>query len=66
MQSSGGLTPTRRALRYWEARTGQDRLLATLDIVPYEVLGLSVSSDGQEVLFTRGFGNNDLMMIESF
>jgi len=62
----GALISTRRALRHWEVRTGQDQLLATLDTGPFEPFGLSASPDGQEVLFTRGVLSRDLMMIENF
>jgi len=62
----GTPTSTRRELRLWEARTGQDQLLTTLDTGPFEPFGLSVSPDGQDVLFTRGVLNRDLMMIENF
>jgi Tol biopolymer transport system component len=55
-----------RTLRHWDARTGQDRLITTLDTGPYAPLGLSVSADGQSVLFTHSTTAIDLMMIENF
>ena len=58
--------PSRRALRHWDARTGQDRLLATLDTGPLAPLGLSVSPDGQSVLFTHATRSQDLLMIDNF
>jgi hypothetical protein len=60
------VTPMQHALRYWDARTGQDRLLATLDTGPLGPLGLGVSPDGQSVLFVRSSRSEDLMMIENF
>jgi eukaryotic-like serine/threonine-protein kinase len=58
--------PPRRSLRYWNARTGEDRLVTTLDVgVIYDTC-LSVSPDGQTVLFTRDTRVDDLMMIENF
>jgi Tol biopolymer transport system component len=58
--------PLRRTLHQWDARTGQDRLLTTLDTGPYRPLGLSVSPDGQSVLYTHAARSADLMMIENF
>jgi Tol biopolymer transport system component len=58
--------PSRRGLRLWNAATGQDRLLATLDTGPAWPLGLSVSPDGRSVLFLRYSSSLDVMMIENF
>jgi serine/threonine protein kinase len=58
--------PSRRTLRLWEARTGQDRAIATLDTGEGEPTGLSVSPDGRTILYTRGSATADLMMIENF
>ena len=53
-----------RPLRYWDAATGQDRLVATLEA---DWIGnLSVSPDGQSVVYGRGWSTSDLMMIENF
>jgi Tol biopolymer transport system component len=56
--------PGRFALLDWDAGTGRDRLIATLDAD--FVQGLSVSPDGQSVLYMRGTESSDLMMIENF
>jgi eukaryotic-like serine/threonine-protein kinase len=58
--------PSRRTLRLWEARTRQDRAIATLDTGESEPAGLSVSPDGRTILYTRGSASADLMMIENF
>lgn len=64
-------TPTtedrsRRTLRHWDARTGQDRILDTLDTGDWIALGLSASPDGRSILYTRAAVSEDLMMIENF
>jgi eukaryotic-like serine/threonine-protein kinase len=53
-----------RPLRYRDAATGQDRLVARLDAD--WIGGLSVSPDGKTILYARGTSTSDLMMIESF
>ena len=55
-----------RNLRYWDAETGQDRLIAALDTGPDASAGLSASPDGRSVLFTHLSGGRTLMMIENF
>ena len=53
-----------RPLRYWDAATRQDRLVATLEA---DWIGsLSVSPDGQSVVYGRGLSTSDLMMIDNF
>jgi Tol biopolymer transport system component/tRNA A-37 threonylcarbamoyl transferase component Bud32 len=56
--------PTRRDLLYWDAATGRDRMVATLEADFLQ--GLSVSPDGQSVVYSRGTASSDLMMIENF
>jgi Tol biopolymer transport system component len=53
-----------RTLRYWDAATGQDRPVATIEAD--WIGGLSVSPDGQSIVFGRGTSTSDLMMIENF
>jgi Tol biopolymer transport system component len=55
-----------RILRHWDARTGQDRQLGTLDKGTWLALGLSVSPDGRSILYTHATASNDLMMIDNF
>jgi hypothetical protein len=66
-EDCGGLdaaVSARRRLRYWDALTGQDRLVATLDT---DVInGLSVSPEGGSIVFGRDRETSDLMMIENF
>jgi eukaryotic-like serine/threonine-protein kinase len=57
---------SRGFLRHWNMRTAQDRLLATLDTGDGIPLGLSVSPDGQSILYTHTTSSEDLMMIENF
>ena len=54
----------KRTLRFWDAATGQDRPVATLEAD--WVGGLSVSPDGQSIVYGRGWSTCDLMMIENF
>jgi serine/threonine protein kinase len=56
--------PTKHDLLYWDAASGRDRVLATLE-ADY-VQGLSVSPDDQSVVYSLGTANSDLMMIENF
>jgi Tol biopolymer transport system component len=51
-------------LRYWDAVTGQDRSVATLETA--WLGGLAVSPDGRSVLYGRSSSTSDLMMIENF
>jgi eukaryotic-like serine/threonine-protein kinase len=51
-------------LRYWEAETGRARPVATVETA--WLGGLSVSRDGQSILYGRSRGTSDLMMIENF
>jgi Tol biopolymer transport system component/tRNA A-37 threonylcarbamoyl transferase component Bud32 len=51
-------------LRYWDAATGQDRPVATLE--SDTIQGLCVSPDGQSILYGAVRGATDLMMIENF
>jgi hypothetical protein len=57
---------SRVALRHWDAETGRDRHVATLEVGSMGMLGLSVSPDGRSVLYTNGTLASDLMMIENF
>lgn len=56
--------PRESSLRYWDAATGQDRLVAALETDPFG--GLSVSPDGQSILYGSQKDASDLMMIENF
>jgi Tol biopolymer transport system component len=60
----GATDSPRRTLRYWDAATGQDRAVATLDAE--WIGGLGVSPDGRSIVFGRGASTSDLMMIENF
>jgi hypothetical protein len=51
-------------LRYWEAATGKDQTVASLDAEG--IWGLDVSPDGRSVLYARSQWNSDLMMIDNF
>jgi serine/threonine protein kinase/Tol biopolymer transport system component len=53
-----------RTVSYWDAATRQNRAVATLDAD--WIGGLSVSPDGQSILYGRGSTTSDLMMIENF
>lgn len=65
--ASGAGDNRRRPLRLWDARTEKDRLIATLDTGDsVNVLGLAVSPDGGQVLYTRSTRSEDLMMIDHF
>ncbi len=60
----GAPASRQQTLRYWDAASGQDRLVATLEAE--WIGGLSVSPDGQSLLYGRGMFTTDLMMIENF
>jgi Tol biopolymer transport system component len=66
LDCAGPADSQRRALRHWDAKTGRDRVLTTLDSGPAWPLGLSVSPDGRSILFAHTASSNDLMMIENF
>jgi Tol biopolymer transport system component len=51
-------------LRYWDAATGQDRPLATIETA--WLGGLNVSPDGRRILYGCSRGTSELMMIENF
>jgi Tol biopolymer transport system component/tRNA A-37 threonylcarbamoyl transferase component Bud32 len=59
----GPATPP-RTVRYWDATTGQDRVVATLEADGTS--GLSVSSDGESLVYVGYSLASDLMMIENF
>jgi len=59
----GAAASPERTLRYWEAATGQDRPVATL---AHGATGLSVSPDGQSLVYGSSTNTSDLMMIENF
>jgi dipeptidyl aminopeptidase/acylaminoacyl peptidase len=54
---------SRYPLRYWDAATGQDRQVGTLDAV--YVAGLSVAPNGRTLVYGRSSWACDLMMIEN-
>jgi Tol biopolymer transport system component/DNA-binding winged helix-turn-helix (wHTH) protein len=62
----GGRADLRRALRYWDAATRQDREVAILDLGPGHNMGLSASPDGRRVLYSPFTHEHHLMMIENF
>ena len=63
--SPQGPTGSRRVLRLWDAATGQDRPVASIEST--FVAGLSVSPDGRTILYGHSsWGTADLMMIENF
>lgn len=57
-------TSATRPLHYWEAATGRDRLVGSIEAD--WVGGLSVSPDGKKIIYGRGEATSDLMMIENF
>lgn len=66
-QSAEDRAASRRRLRHWDAATGHDREVATLDFGPDEtIFGLSASPDGASLLYGYFAGTSDLMMIENF
>jgi eukaryotic-like serine/threonine-protein kinase len=54
---------SRRLLRHWDAATGRDREVATLDFGPD---GLTASPDGASLLYSLVRRTSDLVMIEDF
>jgi Tol biopolymer transport system component len=60
----GAAVPRGSTLRYWDAATGQDRPVAALE--SDEINGLSVSPDGQSIVYAGQKSASDLMMIENF
>ena len=62
--AAGAAASRQQTLRYWDAATGRDRLVATLEADG--ILGLSVSPDGQSLLYGRSMPSSSLMMIENF
>ncbi len=63
MTAEAGGSP-QRILRYWDAATGQDRQMAT--VIADGIAGVSVSPDGQSIVYGRILATSDLMMIENF
>jgi WD40-like Beta Propeller Repeat len=63
--TKSGVDPT-RVLRYWDAATGQDRDVGTLDVSNGMIMGLSASPDSRNLIYTRHHAATDLMMIENF
>jgi Tol biopolymer transport system component len=59
-----GVTSPIRPLRLWDAATGSDRLLGTIEAD--WVGGISVSPDGTRVIYGRGEAASSLMMIDNF
>jgi Tol biopolymer transport system component/DNA-binding winged helix-turn-helix (wHTH) protein len=57
---------TPRALRYWDAATGHDREIGTLDAGSGDIMGLSVAAEGRSVIYSRYTAAFDLMMVENF
>jgi Tol biopolymer transport system component len=60
----GAPNASQRGLRLWDAATGQDRPVATIEGA--WVAGVSASPDGRTVLWGRSTLASDLMMIENF
>jgi Tol biopolymer transport system component/DNA-binding winged helix-turn-helix (wHTH) protein len=63
--TKSGVDPT-RVLRHWDAATGQDRDVGTVDVSNGMIMGLSASPDGRNLIYTRHHMAFDLMMIENF
>jgi Tol biopolymer transport system component len=59
-----GVPSSQRVLRLWDAATGQDRPVATIEGA--WVAGVSASPDGRTVLWGRSTLASDLVMIENF
>jgi Tol biopolymer transport system component/serine/threonine protein kinase len=60
----GAAVPRGSTLHYWDAATGQDRPVAALE--SDLISGLSVSPDGQSIVYGGQKSASDLMMIENF
>ena len=56
----------RPALRLWEASSGKDHVLATVETGSGSALGLGASPDGRGFLFTRFTASADLELIDNF
>jgi Tol biopolymer transport system component len=63
-ETEGALTAAHWNLRFWDAASGQDRQVATLGAG--WLGGVSVSPDGQSIVYGRGDTTSDLMMIDNF
>jgi len=62
--SAGAAGPSQRVVHYWNARTGQDRVVGGFE-APM-TLNLAASPDGRTLLYDRSTPGSDLMMIEDF
>ena len=63
-QPAAGARPL-RVLRRWDAATGEDGLIATVEAT--HISGLTVSPDGRTILYGHSsWGRADLLMIEGF
>ena len=58
------LGPPKHALSFWDAASGKDRTVATLE--GDYLMGLSAFPDGQSIVYSRGTSSSDLIMIENF
>jgi hypothetical protein len=61
---NSALGPTQYALLSWDAATGDDRTVGTLE--GDYLVGLSAFPDGESIVYSRGTASSDLMMIEHF
>jgi len=59
-----GVASAMRPLHYWDATTGQDRVVGSLEAD--WIGGLSVHKDGKKIIYGRGEATSSLMMIENF
>ncbi len=57
---------SRLALRLLDTATGRDTPVGVLETGPLSNLGLSVSPEGRNVLYTHSTAASDLMMIDNF
>ena len=56
-----------RTVRLLSARTGEDQVIGTLEVGHAPALGMTVSPDGQRILYSRWVAEGaDLVMIENF